>query len=263
MLLDDRKSKILELLSEGRVVSVKEMSKKLYVTEATIRTDLDTLAELGKVVRIHGGAIIIENRIIQEYTYQTRKNLHSQSKKEIGILASGLVSSQDSVLLDSSTTVLAMTHELRNREDLKDVTVIPTGIWTAMEMMGYNNFNVLLPGGYLRHTTGSITGLPTRDFFNGLIIQKAFLGSWGVSSKNGLTDTHLLEIELKKNIISHVKEIIVLVDGSKFNQSGLAVYASINQVAKIITDRTAPVNEIKKIRKMGVEVLVANRIRGN
>lgn len=101
LLLDDRKSKILELLSGGGVVSVKEMSKKLCVTEATIRTDLDTLAELGKVVRIHGGAKILENRIIQEFTYQTRKNLHSQSKQEIGKLAAGLVNSQDSILLDS------------------------------------------------------------------------------------------------------------------------------------------------------------------
>ena len=262
LLLDDRKLKILELLAGGGEVSVKELSKELFVTEATIRTDLDTLASLGKVARIHGGARITENRIIQEYTYQTRKSLNSQSKKEIGILAAGLVNSRDSILLDSSTTALAMAHALRNREELKDVTVIPTGIWTAIEMMGYDNFNVLLPGGYLRHTTGSITGLPTRDFFNGLIIQKAFLGAWGVSSENGLTDTHLLEIELKKNIVSRVKEIIVLVDGSKFTQSGLASFAAINQVAKIITDRKAPANEIKKIRKLGVEVLVAKRNLG-
>ena len=100
--LDDRKLKILELLSGGGVVSVKEMSIKLNVTEATIRTDLDKLADLDKIVRIHGGAKIIENRIIQEYTYQTRKNLHSQSKNEIGKLAAGLVNSQDSILLDSS-----------------------------------------------------------------------------------------------------------------------------------------------------------------
>jgi DeoR/GlpR family transcriptional regulator of sugar metabolism len=259
--LDERKLKILELLSGRGVVSVKEMSNNLNVTEATIRTDLDTLAGIGKVVRIHGGAKIIENRIIQEYTYQTRKSLNSQNKKEIGKIAAGLVNSQDSILLDSSTTALAMAHALRNREELKDVTIIPTGIWTSIELMGYDNFNVLLPGGYLRHTTGSITGLSTMDFFNGLIIQKAFLGAWGVTSKNGLTDTHLLEIELKKNIISRVKEIIILVDGSKFNQSGLASYAKINQAAKIITDYTAPINEIKKIRKMGVEVLVTKQIK--
>ena len=166
-----------------------------------------------------------------------------------------MVSSLDSIILDSSTTVLAMTHALRNRNDLKEVTVIPTGIWTAIELMGYDNFNVLIPGGYLRHSSGSITGLPTNNFFEGLIIQKAFLGAWGVSSKEGFTDTHLLEIELKKKIVEHVKEVIVLADGSKFLHSGLAAYASLKQISKIITDNTAPQDEVEKIRSLGVEVI--------
>jgi len=258
LIIDDRKLKILELLAGGESILVRDLSKKLRVSEATIRTDLDTLAGLGKLVRIHGAAKIIENRVKQEYTYQTRKSLNSLSKNIIGEFAAAFVNSNESIILDSSTTALAMAHALRKRDELKDVTIIPTGIWTAIEMMGYDNFNVLLPGGYLRHTTGSITGLPTQDFFNGLIIQKAFLGAWGVSSENGLTDTHLVEIELKKTIVSRVKEIIVLVDGSKFTQSGLASYAAINHVAKIITDKTAPLNEIRKIRKQGVEVFVAN-----
>jgi DeoR/GlpR family transcriptional regulator of sugar metabolism len=256
--LDERKEKILQLLSGAELVSVKELSRELKVTEATIRTDLDTLVENGKVVRVHGGARIIENRLKQEYTYQTRKSLNFHQKKLIGEAAAALINSNDSILLDSSTTSLAMAQQLCKREGLKDVTIIPTGIWTAIELMGYNNFNVLLPGGYLRHTTGSITGLPTQDFFNGLIIQKAFLGAWGVSLEHGLTDTHLLEIELKKAIVDKVKEIIILVDGSKFSQSGLASYAPIDRVSKIITDRIAPRNEIEKIRSIGIEVIVAN-----
>ena len=121
--------------------------------------------------------------------------------------------------------------------------------------MGYDNFNVLMPGGYLRHITGSITGLPTYNFFEGLIIKKAFLGAWGVSAEEGLTDAHLMEVELKKRIVEHVKEVIIIVDGSKFKQSGLAPFASIDKVSKIITDRSAPKSEINKIRKLGVEVI--------
>ncbi|MDD1475307.1 hypothetical protein MEO41_29180, partial [Dolichospermum sp. ST_sed4] len=83
----------------------------------------------------------------------------------------------------------------------------------------------LLPGGYLRHTSGSIIGLTTSNFLSELIISKAFLGAWGISFKEGLTDTHLREIELKKFIVSRVNEIIVLVDGSKFHQTGISAYA--------------------------------------
>jgi DeoR/GlpR family transcriptional regulator of sugar metabolism len=252
-----RHEQILKLLAGKDNVSVSELSNLLKVSEATIRTDLNSLAKKGKVNRLHGGAHLVEERVRQEYTFQTRKSLNSQNKQKIGELASQFVDSLDSVLFDSSTTVLAMAQALGKREDLKDVTVIPVGIWTAIELMGCSNINVLLPGGYLRHTTGSITGLPTSDFFNGLIIQKAFLGAWGISSENGLTDTHLLEIELKKFIVSRAKKVFILVDGDKFKQTGLSAFANINQVTTVITDASAPPEEIEKLRKANIEVLIA------
>ncbi len=257
-LLSLRGQKILEALAGRESVSVRELSRMLDVTEVTIRTDLNALANLGKITRTHGGARLVEERVRQEYSFQTRKSLNSHIKSKIGEVAAGLVHPLDSVLFDSSTTVLALAHTLRAKPDLKDVTVIPTGIWTAIELMGSQNINVLLPGGYLRQTTGSITGSTTNEFLDRLIIRKAFLGAWGISLEDGLTDTHLLEIELKRAVVAKVKEIIVLVDGSKFYQSGLATYAALEQVSKIVTDRSAPANILKEIERRGVEVVVVN-----
>jgi DeoR/GlpR family transcriptional regulator of sugar metabolism len=253
-----RCQKILDSLAGRDVITVRELSDLFSVTEVTIRSDLDALAKLGKISRTHGGARLVEERLRQEYTFQTRKSLNSHLKTRIGEAAAGLVGSLESVLLDSSTTVLALAHALRARDELKDVTVIPTGIWTAIELMGCQNINVLLPAGYLRHASGSIAGLPTRGFFDDLIIQKAFLGAWGISVENGLTDTHLLEIDLKKRITAKVREIIVLADGSKFYQTGLASYASLAQVRRIITDSTAPVEVLSQIERLGVEITVVN-----
>ena len=253
-----RHQEILKILAGKENVSVGELSQILDVSEVTIRTDLNILVKEGKVARIHGGARLIEERLRQEYTYQMRKNLNSDKKQKIAEAASQLVNSLDSILLDASTTSLALAHALRKRNELKDITVIPTGIWTAIELMGCQNINVLLPGGYLRHTSGSIMGLPTNDFLKDLIIQKAFLGAWGISFENGLTDTNLLEIELKKFIVSKVNEVIVLLDGSKFSQSGLASYAGANQISKIITDSSAPIKEVEKFRQSGIEVLITD-----
>jgi len=257
-LISLRCQKILDALAGKEVVTVRELSKSLSVTEVTIRSDLDALAKLGRISRTHGGARLVEERMRQEYTFQTRKSLNSHIKQRIGEAAADLVGSLESVLLDSSTTVLSLAHALRGRADLKDVTVIPTGIWTAIELMGCQNINVLLPAGYLRHTSGSIAGLPTRGFFDDLIIQKAFLGAWGISIENGLTDTHLLEIELKKRIVAKVREIVILADGSKFHQTGLASYASLTQVRQIITDSTAPAEVLTQMERLGVRITVVN-----
>jgi DeoR family transcriptional regulator, aga operon transcriptional repressor len=253
-----RRQKILDSLAGREVVSVRELSEQLSVTEVTIRSDLDALAGIGKISRTHGGARLVEERIRQEYTFQTRKSLNSHIKQKIGEAAAGLVGSLDSVLLDSSTTVLALAHALRSRDTLRDVTVIPTGIWTAIELMGSQNFNVLMPSGYLRHASGSLTGAPTQGFFDDLIIRKAFLGAWGISFENGLTDTHLLEIELKKRIVAKVPEIVILADGSKFYQTGLASYAALAQVRHIITDSTAPAAVLTQIERLGVQITVVS-----
>lgn len=252
----DRTQSILRLLAENGPMSVSHLSNELNVSEVTIRADLDLLQEAGKVVRFHGGARLAENSIKQEFNFQARKMLNLQKKKDIGQAAAALVESSDSILVDASTSALAMVAALRQRTDLYDVTIIPTGIWTAIELMGCTNFNILLPGGYLRHTSGSVTGRFARDFFSDLLIQKAFLGAWGVSATQGFTDSHLLEVELKKNILSRVKEIIVLADGSKFTQSGLAPYASAGEVSRLITDQTAPDEEIETLRKAGVIVTI-------
>jgi DeoR/GlpR family transcriptional regulator of sugar metabolism len=256
-LIQSRRQKILDILAIKEHVSVAELSKSLDVSEVTVRTDLNILVKMGKIERVHGGANLIEERLKQEYSFQARKNLNFSKKQIIGALASNFVNSSDCILLDASSTVLALAQMINKKSELKDVTVIPTGIWTAIELMGCSNINVLLPGGYLRHTSGSITGLPANNFLHDLIIQKAFLGAWGISCDEGLTDTHLIEIELKKFIISRSREIIVLVDGSKFGQVGLSSYAGIRQISKIITDSSAPAGEIEKIRNAGVKVLVA------
>ncbi|MGE5410738.1 MAG: DeoR/GlpR family DNA-binding transcription regulator [Clostridiales bacterium] len=254
---NSRHEKILEILSSKESATVEELSLDLNVSVVTIRSDLNNLAKRGKIIRTHGGARLVEERIRQEYSFQMRKSINLYNKHKIGEAASKFICSEDSVLLDSSTTVLALAHAMRKKQELKDVTVIPTGIWTAIELMGHSDFNVLLPGGSLRHTTGSITGIAASSFFNELIIQKAFLGACGISIENGFTDTHLQEIELKKSIISRIKEITILLDGSKFRQTGLAAFAEINQVSRIITDATAPEEEVDKLMKLGVEVIIA------
>ncbi len=256
--MQQRHQEILKILAGRNNVSVNEFSELLDVSEVTIRSDLNVLAKQGKISRVHGGASLVEERVRQEYTFQTRKNLNSLKKQRIGELAAGFINSSEAVLFDSSSTVLALAHALRKREELRDVTVIPTGIWTGIELMGCSNINVLLPGGYLRRVSGSITGLPTSNFLDDIIIQKAFLGAWGISAENGVTDTHLLEIELKKNIVKRAKEVFLLVDGSKFFQVGLSAFAETEQLSKIITDSTAPQEEIKKLRKAGVEILIAD-----
>ncbi len=257
-LLSSRKQKIIEFIASRESMSVKELSNLMDVSEVTIRTDLDVLEKNGKIIRYHGGARLIENRHKHEFDYQIRKNLNFQLKKKIGSYAAKGVNSNEVIVMDASTTAFAMGQDLRKLDYLRYVTVIPFGIWTGVELLGNEHFNILLPGGYLRHATASLSGTATLEFFEGIIIHKAFLGAWGISIDQGITDQHLEQVDLKKLIVQKAEEVIIMVDGSKFNQSGIKSYATVDQVSKIITDQTAPIAEIEKMRELGVEVIIAS-----
>jgi len=253
----DRHKYILQILAANQNASVSELSRDCKVSEVTIRSDLKILAKTGKIERVHGGARLIEERMRQEYNYQTRKSLNAEKKIKIGHLAASLVSPQESILLDSSTTSVAMAQALNDRKDPYEITIITTGVWTAIELMASPNINVLLTGGYVRHTTGSIAGIPAENMLNNLNIHKAFLGAWGISHTNGFSDNHLLEVELKRYIVQRTDDIYILADSSKIDRSGLAAYANVEPGTTIITDSSATTNQIKAFKSSGIKVLIA------
>ena len=256
-MLDERHQQILEILVSQGQVSVVELSGTFDVSPVTIRTDLNRLAAMGKVVRTHGGARLATERIHQELTYATRQQINAGKKRCIGETAAALVSSGDAIILDSSTTAVAVGQTLKQRGDLENLTVVTTGIWAALELLGTPHIHVILTGGHVRDTTGSITGTFTEDILSRINLKAAFLGAWGLTLGEGATDTHLAEVELKTKIIARSQAVHIVVDGSKFGRLALASYASLDQINGVITDESAPDEMIAELRSKGIEVLIA------
>ncbi len=257
MLTNERHRQIVETLASKYSASVAELSKLFDVSPVTIRYDLNQLAKHGHVIRMHGGAQISKERVRQEYTFATRQNVNADKKKNIAELATTLIEPRDSILLDSSSTAVAVANAIKRSNDVSDLTIVTTGIWTALELLGSPDINVVLAGGYVRNTTGSITGSITNEILNKFNFQKAFLGAYGVSDSKGFTDLQLLEVELKRAIIQRTQEVIIIADSSKFGQLGLANFAELSNVSTIITDNSAPAKMVNSFKQKGVDVMIA------
>jgi DeoR/GlpR family transcriptional regulator of sugar metabolism len=257
MLINDRQNQILDILVEQQSVSVTELVALLNVSAVTIRTDLNQLADQGKLVRTHGGAMLVGEKTRQELTFATRQQLHAAQKECIGALAASLVQPLDSILLDASTTALAVGRVLKQRQDLTEVTIISTGVWTALEMLGTPHLNIMLAGGNLRNTTGSMIGSIAREVLSKINIHRAFLGAWGLTVTHGLTEANMQEVELKQFIIERCQEVIAVVDSSKFGQVALSTFAPLDKISRIVTDDGAPAEMVAEFRARGIEVLIA------
>ena len=75
MLENQRKERIIGLLTENTTMSTSELSKRLYVSDATVRRDLGDLERAGRIHRVHGGAELVSGPGIQiPLTARDREN---------------------------------------------------------------------------------------------------------------------------------------------------------------------------------------------
>ncbi|KAA3616148.1 MAG: DeoR/GlpR transcriptional regulator [Calditrichaeota bacterium] len=263
MLTHARHQQIIEILAVKKSATVSELSEQLTVSSATIRTDLNQLAKYGHVIRIHGGARIGKERVRQEFSFATRQNINADKKQAIAHAAASLIQPMDSILLDASSTSVALVSAIKKRTDLHDLTVVTTGIWTTLELLGSPEINVVLAGGYVRNTSGSISGQITVEILNKFNFQKVFLGAAGISEIAGATDVHLIEVELKQTIIDRSANVILMIDSSKWGKLSLATFAELDKITMIITDDDAPREMVDQFRQQNIEIICAPLIKNS
>lgn len=253
LFLQERREQIIALLEQAGRVSVADLSKRFGLSQATIRTDLEALAAQGLLIRTHGGAIAAD-RTDLELSFDVRHRLHSTKKRRIGAAAAAMVEDGEAIALDASTTALAVATQVKGRHEL---TVITNGIFVALALLDAQSITVLMPGGFLRRDSVSLVGTQGNDFIRGFNIQKGFFGAKGLTLEEGLSDVNNAEVAVKRDWVTHAKQVIAVVDSSKWGRVGFVSFASIDQVDCVITDEGAPPDMVAALQEAGVNVVIA------
>jgi len=245
----ERHNEILRLVAEAGRVSVSDLSRRFGVSEVTIRSDLQLLAAQKLLVRTHGGALA-GDQSMSVLPLTTRLQLQAQEKRRIGQAAAESVSDGDAIFLDTSSTTLAIAKYLKQHRYL---TIITNSLAVAQEMLGAPGSEVVMPGGRLRRDTASLVGTDGLEMLRPFHIQKGFFGAHGITLEAGLTDVSADEAEVKRPILAMCYQVIAVFDSTKWDKVGLASFAELAQIDRIITD-DAPVELAKQIRTLGVEL---------
>lgn len=253
LFLQERLDRILALLQERGRVSVAGLCERFAVSAVTIRSDLATLEQQGALVRTHGGAVIRPDNGSEPLAFALRKKLHLAEKERIGRAAAEWVRDGDSIALDASTTAWQVARHLRGRREL---TVITNGLFIALEFLDLPDVTVVMPGGSLRPASASLIGDQGACILEHYHVQKGFFGAGGFTLEEGLTDTNQYEVELKRRMVERSKEVIAIVDSSKWGQVALAPLAAVARLDRVIADRGAPAGMVESLRGRGVEVVL-------
>lgn len=232
MLAEERFSVILHLLEEQRAVTVVQLAQTLKASESTIRRDLQTLAQQGRVNKVHGGAVLCHpcNDVLEPAL--RKEDARKQQKERIARYAAAQIHPEDVVFLDAGTTTLEMIAHL----DATSTALFVTRGLAHAQKLAQRGLRVYLPGGLIKTGTESIVGTAALHSLSQYHFTKAFLGVNGIDLKQGFTTPDPEEGLLKAVAIQQSYMSYVLADSSKFNRVSAATVATLDK-ACIITDR--------------------------
>src|SRR6185437_709679 len=130
------------------------LCKTLKVSAVTIRKDLKLLEKSNKLCRTHGGASNTKPLTIDR-TVNEKENMQVDEKKSIAKKAAEYITPNDTIIIASGTTMLALAREIVPKQKLIAIT---SAIQVAGELIKHADVDVLQLGGLIRQSSSSVVG---------------------------------------------------------------------------------------------------------
>jgi len=249
----DRRHNITQLALKQGKVKVNDLSSLFNISAVTIRLDLKFLANKGLLARCHGGAIAT-NLISKEFSVEQKYNQQKLIKQKIAKLACQQLKEGEAIILDSGTTTEEVAKSL---SVFRRLVVMTNGLNIAHNLLHSEHFEVLMTGGTLRKKSMSFYGRQAEESIQRYHFDKVILGVDGIDFNSGITTHFEYEAMLNRIMCEVAKEIIVVTDSSKFNQTGIHKICSFDKITTIITDPNIPDNFSQALKKAGVKIVIA------
>lgn len=253
MLQIERLEKIKDYLVKNEFADIKKLSELLNVSTATVRRALKQL-ESEKIVDLtRGGATLAKKGSMYEYPYMIKRQMNAEEKRRIARQAVNYISKNESVFLDSSTTVYEMTRYVSG---LKDITVATNDVLIASALTNAEGINVSVIGGSLRKHYYTLTGYFAEVIMKDLCFDYAFLGIDTISLKGGLMITNIEEVQIKRKIVEASNKVVVLCDHSKYEQESFLNVCGFEDIDIIITGKELDQAIYKKYEEAGINIVL-------
>jgi DeoR/GlpR family transcriptional regulator of sugar metabolism len=243
LLAEQRRALILDEVRRRGGVRVNELTRRLKVSDMTVRRDLDALARQGVVAKVHGGAVPVADASTHEPGFEAKSVLELGAKEDIARAAAAMAVPGSAVALSGGTTTYALAHHLLDVPDLTVVTnsVRVADVFHAAQPTGSTGgqrtgaATVVLTGG-VRTPSDSLVGPVADQAISSLHFDTLFLGVHGVSVEAGLSTPNLAEAETNRRFVQSARRVVVVADHTKWGTVGLSSFATLDEVDTLVTD---------------------------
>jgi DeoR/GlpR family transcriptional regulator of sugar metabolism len=236
LLAEQRRSLILDEVRRRGGVRVNELTRKLGVSDMTVRRDLDALARQGVLEKVEAST--------HEPGFEAKSGLELTAKEDIARAAAKLVAPGAAIALSGGTTTYALAQQLL---DVPDLTVVTNSVRVADVFHAAQRTSgprqgaatVVLTGG-VRTPSDSLVGPVADQAIAALHFDLLFLGVHGISVEAGLSTPNLAEAETNRRLVQSARRVVVVADHTKWGKVGLSSFASLERIDTLVTDAGLP-----------------------
>ncbi|EJQ38963.1 hypothetical protein IEC_01921 [Bacillus toyonensis] len=251
MFTEERREKILELLStDGRVI-VKDLAERFDMSIDSIRRDLSIMEKDGLLKRTHGGAIELTR--VRNLAAEPAKRYSDSSIYEdtIARVAVSYIKEGDSIFIGGASVHNAMLKYLPE----VSFTVITNSIEIAGYLREYKNIDTYLIGGKVK-PSGNITDTLASELISRFSIDLYFSTGGGISLQGISTATPEVAY-FSKRVSGIARRNICLVPHNKLGIDCFIRGESLKEIDIIITDEEASKETVQDFEKQGKQVIIA------
>ncbi|MBC7850131.1 MAG: DeoR/GlpR transcriptional regulator [Chitinophagaceae bacterium] len=249
MLKRERQAFILHQINLHNKVLSSTLCQEIQVSEDTIRRDLQELAEEGKVIKVHGGAL---SHSFNQVYYPSQNVYSHTQKKIIAEKAASLISNGMFVITSGGTTILELARSLPPQ--LK-ATFISGSIPAVLEYMNHPNIDVVLIGDKVSKNAKITIGADAIAKIHEIRADLCFLGINSINIQNGITDNDWDVVQIKKAMIDSSQKVICLTIAEKINSVQPIHVSSIKKIDILITELPASDPLLKPYVDAGIQVM--------
>jgi DeoR family transcriptional regulator, fructose operon transcriptional repressor len=251
MLVEERRQRLLDLVSKQGYVALTDLARDLRRSESTVRRDIDYLHDEGVLQKTRGGAVYVGNGASLP-ALEDRAGSQIEEKKQIARVAAARIADGESVLLDGGTTTLEVARLLVGRA----VQIVTNSLPIAMLFSSRHEADLVLLGGYIYPRTGVALGPWTVRMLEDIHVHQAILSVGGVTDK-GLFNSNVLLVETERQMMRCADEVVVVADHTKIGRPALAQLCELSAIDTLIVDADLSADQRRLLDRTDVRVLIA------
>ena len=253
----ERLSKLLDIVGQRERIDVEEMAAELDVSAATIRRDLDHLAEQQLLARTRGGAVATS--VAYDLPLRHKAARHAPEKQRISSAAARMVQPGMVIGLNGGTTTTEVARCLATRPDLGEhgdpgLTVVTNALNIANELVVRPHIKIVVTGGVARQQSFELTGPLATRILGEITLDLLFLGVDAIDPALGAYAHHEGEASINRLMASRAARVVVVADSSKLGRRAFAQICASSAVDTLITNDDAPAEMLQAFDAEGTTV---------